>query len=311
MNAYQKIRDLLYQLPFGVLSHSVEKGEQTIQAHRHPDKRLAAIKALNPGPIEHLDIGARSGLDSALSPYRGVLSSTLVEGDLAEAERLRHQGYRVVEAIMAAAPKGRIALNRTKKPALSSIFLPNGAITDFYAKGSDRFSVVGLEEVETTSVDAEARKAGIAFDDVKIDVQGAEMEVLAGMEIQRPFHILAEVSTVQLYKNQSLFYDIGQITYARGYIICDLLFKRRNGEAFGIRGLSDKCRGLPLHGDAAFIPDWTRPEGQAVILRDPFRWASVLIMRGYGDMVLGICEGPWLSSGPEIAKRIRPWLSNK
>ena len=55
--------------------------------------------------------------------------------------------------------------------------------------------------------------------------------------------------------------------------------RRRTGFAVGVRLPHGRrrSRGLPMQGDAQYMPDWTRPEGRALIDHDPLRWAAVLI----------------------------------
>ena len=54
---------------------------------------------------------------------------------------------------------------------------------------------------------------------MKIDVQGYESQVLAGMGPVRPIIIDIEISFIPLYKNSSIFYDIGKTLY-------DMLLKK-------------------------------------------------------------------------------------
>jgi FkbM family methyltransferase len=188
-----------------------------------------------------LDLGARNGPLPWLLPYRNRLRFFLAEPDPIEAERLRNEGYTVIEKIVSDTVGSR-EFYVTRSPGNSSVLHPSGHALNFYGPG-DRFQVVKTETLPSTTIDAIEKEFGVQFDFVKLDIQGSELPVLESMNA-RPLAIETEVIAGELYKGQGTLWDLGQLLYRRGYMLADLSLKR--------------IKGLPFLGDALFIPDPTR-----------------------------------------------------
>jgi hypothetical protein len=175
--------------------------------------------------------------------------------------------------------------------------------------GTSAVEIIREVDVATTTIDAEEHRRGISFDEIKLDVQGANLPALQGMRTSRPFIIELEAELVPLYHDQPLFFEVRRFLYDRGYLVADLVMTRRNGRPAGGRLPKDRrnSRGIPAYGDFLFMPDWSRPEGRAIIERDPMRWATTLILNRYEDMVR------WISGGlPDQfadAKQVRDLLA--
>jgi hypothetical protein len=71
----------------GETSRIAQRREIAIQGQRNPEIRIKIIKKLITEKIEHLDVGARDGIEVGTSPYSDVLSLTLVEPDPIEAKK--------------------------------------------------------------------------------------------------------------------------------------------------------------------------------------------------------------------------------
>lgn len=100
----------------------------------------------------------------------------------------------------------RISINLVKKITNSSYYLPNKDLLKNYPD-SQRFDVVGKIKIDAKTLDSLNIK-NINF--IKIDVQGAELKILEGGKnsLKDCMGIEAEVSFIEIYKNQPLFGDI-------------------------------------------------------------------------------------------------------
>ena len=87
------------------------------------------------------------------------------------------------------------------------------------------------EQVPIERLDALAKADGFVPDVLKIDVQGGELQVLAGAETSLASTLLAEVevSYFTRYVGQPLFGDIANHMEARGFELIDLLGIKRTG----------------------------------------------------------------------------------
>jgi len=98
----------------------------------------------------------------------------------------------------------------TQHPMCTSLYEPNEELLDFY----NGFKVAKLKEkkeIETITLDDFINKEKIEdIDFIKIDVQGAELDVLKGATntIKNALKIVCEVEFIPLYKNQPLFGEV-------------------------------------------------------------------------------------------------------
>ena len=116
------------------------------------------------------------------------------------------------------------------------------------------------KQVPIERLDALAKADGFAPDVLKIDVQGGELQVLAGAETSLNSTLLAEVevSYFTRYVGQPLYGDIANHMEARGFELIDLLsIKRyRAANSAGIRNISAEAgdrSGRAAYGNAIFL----------------------------------------------------------
>ena len=114
---------------------------------------------------------------------------------------------------------GRMRLYLTRKQECSSVFPPNRALLDGFPE-SDRFDVVGSEEVTVDTLDRQLVEAGIEDPDfLKVDVQGAELAVLEGGRVtleRRLIGVQSEVCFVPLYEGQPPF-SLMSISFSKSW----------------------------------------------------------------------------------------------
>jgi FkbM family methyltransferase len=113
-------------------------------------------------------------------------------------------------------------------PGCSSIYEVDPNIVDVFSTiGSDHpgdnFHVVEVFDVQTTRLDDLTELP--PFDFIKLDVQGAELDVLEGgaETIRRTQVIEAEVEFVPLYKDQPLFGDVQSYLRKQGFLLHKLI----------------------------------------------------------------------------------------
>ena len=98
----------------------------------------------------------------------------------------------------------------TMHPMCSSLYEPNEEILKLYNNFQPAF-LKEATEIETISLDEFIEEKKInEIDFIKIDVQGAELDIFKGAEkcLQKTLAVVSEVGFISLYKNQPLFGDI-------------------------------------------------------------------------------------------------------
>lgn len=121
---------------------------------------------------------------------------------------------------------------QTRDPMCSSLLEPNTSLLSRY-NGMESAFVEEIIDIDTITIDDFLKSNAIThIDALKIDVQGAELDVFLGAEeaLQSILGIVSEVEFVELYRNQPLFGDISKHLAKR-----DLMFHKFLG--MGTRNL--------------------------------------------------------------------------
>lgn len=281
------------------LSEPIRATERALNYSRREANKVARLADRK---IHCLDVGARGGILDYLKPYADLLDVVLVEPDPEEAARLKNGGFRVVEGILDE-KAGSAQLNLTVNPANASLLAPTGPIMHYYAGGDlARFEIVARPEFTAVTLDDIAAELGESLDYVKLDTQGNEYGILRGGQAARPLFIVSEVSTAALYEQQGLLYDIGTFLHDRGYLLFDLSLRtvRPRPPGHYLAKGQRPSLGLPLHGDAYFMPDWTRPAGRELIRGRERVWAALMTIHGLEEVVRYVLDASEIDHSDEI-----------
>jgi FkbM family methyltransferase len=142
----------------------------------------------------------------------------------AELNRQASRGVRYFPVALGRRAEKR-TLYETAHPMCSSLFEPD----ERWSAAFNNLDVMRLKiarEVDTISLDEFARSQGIPrFDLLKLDIQGAELDVLRGADalLENTLAIATEVGFVALYKGQPLFADVDAFLRERGFVLHKLL----------------------------------------------------------------------------------------
>jgi FkbM family methyltransferase len=112
---------------------------------------------------------------------------------------------------------GPATFHRTNWPDTSSLYRPNTPLLELFTGLAECMTVVQLAPVETTRLDDVPEAAPVDY--LKIDVQGAELDVFNGarLAIGTALVIQTEVAFVELYQGQPLFAEIDAWLRQRGF----------------------------------------------------------------------------------------------
>jgi FkbM family methyltransferase len=221
--------------------------------------------------LKALDVGARGGFDTLLTPIADIVEFIGFEPDEAEVKRLEADRLskgpwlrvRYLPVALGNTADSRL-LYLTQSPGCSSLLPSNPDMYTRYGR-EELFTVVGTTEVATVMLDDAARK--YSFQEasyLKIDIQGAELEVLnTGKKLLASsiVAIRAEVEFQQIYKDQPLFRDIDTFLAGQGFHLVD--FHQPVTWPLQTSGASLKspfvigrdCLGELIHTDALYFRD--------------------------------------------------------
>lgn len=218
-------------------------------------------------PIEVLDVGAAS-FGKYTEPYApllllGCARVTGFEPDNQECQRLeaiygKEGPYRFIPAFVGLG--GEATFHQTNWSMTGSLYRPNTALLEVFENLPELTSLVATHPVQTVRLaDLEAIRD---VDLLKIDIQGAELDVFrgAGALLERALVIWTEVKFLPLYEGQPLFAEVESFLRQRGF-----LFHSFDGIA--TRGFQPYAslprqrqgrRRQQLWADAIFVRDFRR-----------------------------------------------------
>ena len=231
---------------------------------------VSAVAGLLERPIVAVDVGCRDGVRPA---WRELGPDALLVGfdpDPTECARLTAAAAgpateRYVPIALAAS-EGEATLHLTADPQSSSLYPPAARALRRYPE-LWRHEPRGTQTIVTSTIDAWAREAGVeSIDALKVDVQGAELDVLRGAEQQlSSVRVLeAEVEFQELYEGQPLFTDVEGFLRDQGFG----LWRLRDVYHCGV---SSAARGEPVFGVGEYV-EHTRLGGQIA-------WANAIFVR--------------------------------
>jgi len=167
--------------------------------------------------ISFMDVGARWGIGWPFNNLsHSEISIMLVEPDPEEAILLEDFYKRKnfeAKVFQTALWSGTetLVLNITSSPACSSVFNPNISLLNMFPE-SDRFSISKKIDIKTDTIDNLYLSDKIQqIDFLKIDVQGAEFEILKGGKSFLKKNLIGieiEVEFLEMYVGQPLFSEI-------------------------------------------------------------------------------------------------------
>ena len=190
---------------------------------------MATLAAALDAPVRLLDVGARGGIDARWKRFHPILDVLGFEPDPEECERLNRTAsqlpYRSRFLPSALGSEDReVDFNVCRWPVASSVFEPNQDFLSDFPHAAALMEVVERRRLRTEPLDAVCGRESIAPDCLKIDVEGAELDVLHGAEetLRSTLVLDVEVELNPLFRDQPLFGDVDAFLRERGWRLLGL-----------------------------------------------------------------------------------------
>jgi FkbM family methyltransferase len=250
-------------------------------------ERVARLAEELDRPLVVVDVGCRDGEAAGWTRFGQQVHVIGFEPDVEECERLR-DGYdgparRTFVPRALGSRRGEALLHVTRFAQSSSLYEPSSEAIARHP------ALTAHEEVDRRTVSLDSLDEWIAETDapapdfLKLDVQGAELDVLRGSEraLESVRALEVEVEFQPLYRDQPLFADVDAHLRERGFV----LWRLRGLRHLAIAGAApdDVSMGASLLPDQAeLLPEGGQLSwGDAIYVRDDFaaggdRWTCAL-----------------------------------
>ena len=106
------------------------------------------------------------------------------------------------------------------------------------------------------------------LDYLKIDTQGAELEILKGLGDYKPLMIKCEVQIFPMYKEEPYWTEVTDFLYKLGYMVSDW------------KNIGSHATRTPVEMDMVFIPNFLSDSGKKLILEKEKEFISLMLISG-------------------------------
>ena len=224
--------------------------------------------------IVTLDVVAQGGFNEKIFPkkYNDFFSPIMVEPIKDEADKLKKENYKVIS-------KGLWSNNCVKKLYImkkrlgsSSLYKPNKdayALYDLKKKNYPSFEVSNEIDIECTTIKESLNNLNIKkLDFLKIDTQGAEIEILKGLGNYFPLLLKIEVQIVPMYENIPDWSELINHLYKLNYMTCEW------------EEIGNHATHSPVEMDMLFIPNYLNRTGKELIMSRKKKFISLMLIFG-------------------------------
>ena len=245
-----------------------------LKANKSENYSNLVSKLLLNEKIVALDVGAQGGFNENIFPkkYNDFFSPIMVEPIKDEADKLKKENYKVIS-------KGLWSNNCVKKLYImkkrlgsSSLYKPNKdayALYDLKKKNYPSFEVSNEIDIECTTIKESLNNLNIKkLDFLKIDTQGAEIEILKGLGNYLPLLLKIEVQIVPMYENIPDWSELINYLYKLNYMTCEW------------EEIGNHATHSPVEMDMLFIPNYLNHAGKELIMSRKKKFISLMLIFG-------------------------------
>ena len=230
-------------------------------------------KILKDIKIIALDVGAQGGFNSDnffSKKYNLFFEEILVEPIKSEADKLESK-FIIKKGLWSKKEKRKLYILDNRLGS-SSMYEPNELNFDLHdIKQEDfgNYNVTRTTEIECDTIDSQLSELNIKnLDYLKIDTQGAELEILKGLGSYRPLLLKIEVQFFSMYKDVPSWHKLINYLSDLNYVLIDL------------KDIGSHSSRIPAEADMIFIPNFDDEAGRKLIRKNQEKFTSLMLIFG-------------------------------
>ena len=230
-------------------------------------------KFLNDKKIVALDVGAQGGFNSDnffSKKYESFFDEILVEPINSESEKLESK-FVIKKGLWSKKERKKLFILDNRLGS-SSMYEPDELNFDLHnikKKNFDNYKVTRSIEIECDTLDNQLSELNIKnLDYLKVDTQGAELEILKGLGKYRPLLLKIETHFFSMYKNAPSWHKLINFIGDLNYVLIDL------------KEIGDHNTRVPAEADMIFIPNFNNEAGKELIKKNQDKFISLMLIFG-------------------------------
>ena len=241
-------------------------------------------KILREKKIIALDVGAQGGFNSDKffpKKYNKFFEDILVEPIKSEASKIKNKKYVISKGLWSKSERKKLYILGNRLGS-SSMFEPNHekfSLHDIKTKEYDDYKITKIIDIDCDTIQNLLSELKIEkLDYLKIDTQGAELEILKGLGNYRPMLIKIEAHIFSMYKNVPSWHKLINFLFENDYVVIDW------------KGIGKHRTRIPAEMDMIFIPDFNTQKGKELIFNNKEKFISLMLIFGQINILKTILE---------------------
>ena len=250
------------------LSEKAYKSNEKYNFKEHIENLLKNNK------ITALDVGAQGGFNSDNffpNQYNQYFQSILVEPIKDEANKFKEQKFVINKGLWSNKEKKNLYVLDNRLGS-SSMYMPNEEAFDLHRikkKDFQNYKVTRTIQIDCDTISNQLSELNIKMlDYLKIDTQGAELEILKGIGSFRPLFLKIEAHFFSIYKNTPSWHELVNFLYEMNYVLIDW------------KGIGSHSTRIPAEVDMIFIPNFDNDSGKELIKANIEKFTSLMLIFG-------------------------------
>ena len=254
-----------------VINFLSEKGYKSNEKYNFKEHIENLLKK---NKITALDVGAQGGFNSDNffpNQYNQYFQSILVEPIKDEANKFKEQKFVINKGLWSNKERKNLYVLDNRLGS-SSMYMPNEKAFDLHRikkKDFQNYKVTRTIQIDCDTISNQLSELNIKMlDYLKIDTQGAELEILKGIGSFRPLFLKIEAHFFSIYKNTPSWHELVNFLYEMNYVLIDW------------KGIGSHSTRIPAEVDMIFIPNFNNDSGKELIKANIEKFISLMLIFG-------------------------------